>query len=365
MLSTLPKSKNLLRQKIILTVLLILFVISCSEDDVVNPNVDSPELTILYPLEGSQFNFGDSVIVSVTLDGIRSNSLVKSFFIVNGFIIDSTEASKVEFLLNGIDYKLGNSQLMIKSILSSGINVSDTINITISSTETPVYKPVVYNVYPHDNEAFTQGLQYHKNFLYESTGLYGQSTLRKVKLETGEVLMQKDLSTAFFGEGITIVDDKIFQLTWNEKIGFIYSIEKFDSIGSFTYETEGWGLTTNNKQFILSDGSSSLHFHDFESFAKSYSIKVTDNSSPVKWLNELELIKGDLFANILYLKHSDKIARISLSNGKVIGWIDLSSITSNHSGHLNGIAYRSDNNRLLITGKNWDSIYEIKLTAFN
>jgi len=221
----------------------------------------------------------------------------------------------------------------------------------------------VVNAYPHDPAAFTQGLIFHEGFLYESTGLYSESSLRKVVLETGEVLRQVDLSPDYFGEGLTLWEETLLQLTWQERMGFVYALEDFTQIGQFTYPTEGWGLTHDGERFILSDGSSRLHFIEPGTFQIIGGVEVTFQGEPIKHLNELEFIRGEVFANILA---TDDIVRIDPVTGEVVGWIDLGGILPEAlrtytTDVLNGIAFDPDGNRLFVTGKKWPQLYEIRL----
>jgi len=218
----------------------------------------------------------------------------------------------------------------------------------------------VLNTYPHDPGAFTEGLTFDGSFLYEGTGLYGQSSLRRVELETGRVLEVYSLPPEYFGEGIAIRGDSIVQLTWQSGIGFIYDRDSFERTGDFTYATEGWGITYDGSRFIMSDGTSTLYFLD-DSLRPAGHIKVNDNGAPVSSLNELEYINGRVYANVW---HSDSIAIIDPDSGKVEGRIDLSGLLpSGTTGAdvLNGIAYDSAGRRLFVTGKLWPSLFEIEL----
>lgn len=221
----------------------------------------------------------------------------------------------------------------------------------------------VVNVFPHDPQAFTQGLIYHNGYLYESTGLYGESSLRKVDLETGEVLEQVDLPSNYFGEGLTLWGDTLLQLTWLEETGFIYDLEDFSLLGQFTYPTEGWGLTHDGGRLIMSDGSSQLYFLDPINFQNIGSIEVTYQGETIDRLNELAFINGEVFANIW---QTDDIVRIDPETGVVTGWIDLRDILPDKlrtptTDVLNGIAYDPEGDRLFVTGKNWPTLYEIRL----
>jgi len=223
------------------------------------------------------------------------------------------------------------------------------------------YKYTVVNAYPHDEAAFTQGLVFEDGALYEGTGLYGQSTLRRVELETGTVTQVYDLPGQFFGEGITVFGDKIIQLTWQSERGFVYQRKSFELLQEFEYITEGWGITHNGSALIMSDGTAELYFLDPETFQTIGQIEVHDEE-PVTWLNELEYINGSVYANIW---KEDKIAIISPQTGQVTGWINLEGIrdlaNQGTSDVLNGIAYDQNGGRLFVTGKRWSKLYEIEL----
>lgn len=222
----------------------------------------------------------------------------------------------------------------------------------------------VVHTYPHDPDAFTQGLIFDNGFLYEGTGLDGRSSLRKVELSTGKVLQRLDLPHGYFGEGIVLWKDKLIQLTWQSKIGFVYDRATFKQLRTFTYSREGWGITQDGKRLIMSDGSSSLFFWDPETFAETGELKVVDEKGRrVSNLNELEYVRGEIYANIW---QTDRIARISPATGRVLGWIDLSGLLTERertqSDVLNGIAYDPKGHRLFVTGKNWPKLFEIQAT---
>lgn len=221
------------------------------------------------------------------------------------------------------------------------------------------YTYTVVNVYPHDKDAFTQGLVYENGFLYEGTGLYGKSTLRRVELETGTVLQLYALSNQFFGEGITIFNDEIIQLTWQSRVGFVYDKHSFDQIREFSYPTQGWGITHDGNRLIMSDGTANLYFLNPETFERTGQIEVHD-TEPVTRLNELEYINGEIYANIWT---EERIAVINPQNGQVRAWIDLSGlyVSQNRDDVLNGIAYDPEADRLFVTGKNWPQLYQIEL----
>ncbi len=227
-----------------------------------------------------------------------------------------------------------------------------------------IYGYEVVDVYPHDKDAFTQGLVFDNGVLYEGTGLYGASTLRRVDLETGGVEKQISLPLWVFGEGIDIWNDSIVQLTWKSKMGFVYDKESFAKIGDFTYKTEGWGLTSDRVHLIISDGSDVLYFLDPETYEVQSLVHVKDAWGPVVGLNELEYIGGEVYANIWT---SNEIAIISPKTGEVRAWIDLEGLLPQEdraeANVLNGIAYDADRDRLFITGKLWPKLFEIDLVA--
>src|SRR2546427_9073815 len=221
----------------------------------------------------------------------------------------------------------------------------------------------VVKSYPHDGNAFTQGLEFRDGFLYEGTGLVGRSSLRKVSLDTGQVVQRFDVPQPFFGEGITVLNQRIFQLTWQSQTGFIYDTSSFRLMGSFKYSGEGWGMTNDGKQIYMSDGTSQLRVWDPATLKEVRRITVKDGIREVPSLNELEFVRGEILANVW---QTDRITRISPTDGKVLGWIDLSRILSKTDrpgieSVLNGIAYDAAGDRLFITGKLWPKLFEIKL----
>jgi glutaminyl-peptide cyclotransferase len=228
----------------------------------------------------------------------------------------------------------------------------------------PVDTYQVVRSYPHDPEAFTQGLLYFDGVLYESTGLEGQSSLRKVRLENGEVLQIHRLDPRYFAEGIALWRDRIIQLTYTTEIGFVYDRETFKPLRTFTYKGEGWGLTHDGKRIIMSDGSSFLRFLDPETLEETGRVQVRDGKLPVEQVNELEFIKGEVFANIW---GSDRIARIDPQSGRVNRWIDLTGLLDPREARnvdvLNGIAYDAAKDRMFVTGKLWPRLFEIKVVA--
>ncbi len=230
------------------------------------------------------------------------------------------------------------------------------------------YSVEVINRYPHDSRAFTQGLIFVGGFMYEGTGLYGESSLRKVRLDDGEVLQSAGLAHNFFGEGITALKGRIFQLTWQEEQGFVYDLHSFQLIDEFSYEGEGWGLTTNSEHLIMSDGSHILTFLDPQSYEIVRKVGVVGSKGPVRLLNELEYVNGEIWANVWF---SHEICRIDPLTGNVLGWLDLTDLYEREKEEnpgadvLNGIAYDEENGRLFVTGKLWRSVYEIQIKGLD
>ncbi len=230
-----------------------------------------------------------------------------------------------------------------------------------AAAATPVQGFKVAHTYPHDPDAFTQGLFFHDGFLYEGTGLRGRSSIRKVELETGKVLQQVDLPGEVFGEGITLWGDRIIGLTWQEGVAFVLDLKTFKLWRKFNYAGEGWGLTHNDKELIMSDGTPELRFLDPLSFKELRRVKVTADGRPIDELNELEWVDGEVYANIW---QTDRIARINPKTGVVTGWIDLAGLLPQRRSSddvLNGIAYDAKTKRLFVTGKLWPKLFEIQL----
>jgi glutaminyl-peptide cyclotransferase len=229
----------------------------------------------------------------------------------------------------------------------------------------PVYGFVVKNTYPHDPQAFTQGLFIKDGQLYESTGQKGQSSMRKVDLKTGKVLQKKALADEYFGEGSTPVGDTIVNLTWQSNVGFIYDARTFALKGRFNYKGEGWGLANDANNVYMSDGSAEIRILDPKTLEERRRIRVTADGKPISQLNELEVVEGEIYANVW---GTDVIARIDPASGNVVGWIDLSNLlppaqrgTSSPDAVLNGIAYDGKHHRLYVTGKLWPKLFEIEL----
>ena len=235
--------------------------------------------------------------------------------------------------------------------------------VQAAQAQAAAYTYQVVHVYPHDRAAFTQGLEYHDGFLYEGTGRFGQSRLRKVELETGKVVQELDLGAEYFGEGVTVIDQRIVELTWMAQKGFVYDRATWRLLRTFDYPGQGWGLTNDGRQIYMSDGTAQIRCWDGSTLAEKRRITVRDGSQPVTELNELEWVEGEIYANVW---HSDRIARISPEDGRVTGWIDLAGLLAarereNGEAVLNGIAYDAAGGRLFVTGKLWPKLFEIRL----
>ncbi|MDP3352410.1 MAG: glutaminyl-peptide cyclotransferase [Flavobacteriaceae bacterium] len=284
------------------------------------------------------------------------------FFIDNNKILSD---KKLSISLNIFSYKLGKH--LLKATVYYDGKSKELLNdiYFLADSEPDIYVYEVIKTYPHDKTSYTQGLEFYDGFLYESSGQYGKSSLRKVKLETGEVIQKIDLDKKYFAEGMTIFNHKIYQLTWKEGVGFIYNLEDFKLEKTFPYQKsiEGWGLTHDENHLIKTDGSERIWFLNPETQKEDYHIEAYTNQRKVEQLNELEFVNGKIYANI-YQQNS--ILIVNPKNGKVEGVANLNGLKNLVEQHdqldvLNGIAYDQKTNRLFVTGKNWSKLFEIKL----
>lgn len=268
-------------------------------------------------------------------------------------------------LVAGFRWWAGVLLLVTLPLLLCSCSLSAATGTSSIPVVTPFYSYRVVNTYSHDREAFTQGLVFYNGFIYEGTGRYGHSSLRKVELETGFVLKQYNLPLQYFGEGITIFGNRIIQVTWKSTSGFVYDRESFDLLEQFTFPGDCWGLTHDGTRLIMSDGTATLYYLDPVSFEVADIVSVTADGNPLHNLNELEYVGEEIYANIW---GTDRIARISPATGRVTGWIDLSGILTSEDRDppvdvLNGIAYDQDLKRLFVTGKLWPKLFEIELVS--
>jgi len=232
-----------------------------------------------------------------------------------------------------------------------------------TAQEGQVWVPEVVATFPHDSNAFTQGLLFHDGDFFESTGLRGESSLRQVDIDTGRVLRRKDVNRTYFAEGLALVGDRLYQLTWQSGRVFVYTLDDFELIETFDYEGEGWGLTFDGQQLIMSDGTPTLRFIDPDDFSVERTVTVTDRGTPQANLNELEYIDGEIWANIWF---QDRIARIDPDDGHIVGWIDMSQLypatRRDPDAVVNGIAWDPESNRIFVTGKLWPAIFEVRFS---
>lgn len=286
------------------------------------------------------------------------------------YFLDGKEIGTTKNIsLNITDYKLGKHTLKVTIGEANNLTSKESTITFLNSQKPIIYNYKVLNSFPHDRSSFTQGLEFHNNNLFEGTGQRGASVLRKVNLQTGEVIQEQSLAAKYFGEGITVFNNKIYQLTWQGELGFIYDLNTFKTINTFSFKEskEGWGLTHNNTSLIKSDGTEKIWFLNPETGAEESYIEAYTNSRRVDNLNELEYINGKIYANI-WTKNA--IAIINPNNGAVEGIVNMKGLfnkldnkTIESSGDkvLNGIAYNSLTNKLYVTGKNWDKIFEIEI----
>jgi glutaminyl-peptide cyclotransferase len=239
---------------------------------------------------------------------------------------------------------------------------SNTSGNTNLNQSTPTFGYEIVNTYRHAQDAFTQGLEYDNGKLFEGTGGH-ESSLRLVELETGRVVDKVVLPEPYFGEGVTLLNGKIYQLTWQDQVGFIYDAATLSKIGQFNYTGEGWGLTNDGQSLIMSDGTNKIRFLDPGSFKVTKTIAVLDGNKPVDSLNELEYVNGEIYSNVW---HRDVIAIVSPQSGKVTGWVDMKGLlapgeVSDEEGVLNGIAYDEATKKIFVTGKLWPKLFEIRV----
>jgi glutaminyl-peptide cyclotransferase len=256
------------------------------------------------------------------------------------------------------------TRCFVAAVLGAAIAAAALLPLSAQTpgAQLPVYSYALVKAYPHDKDAFTQGLEIADGYFYEGTGLVGKSSIRKVRLATGEVLQQKALPAPHFGEGITLFGGRLFQLTWQSGTAFVYDPATFRQLRSFKYTGEGWGLTHNQTHLILSDGTDQLRFIDPATFRETRRVRVTGVGQSLRNINELEWVKGEIFANVWM---TDYIARIDPATGRLNGYIDLRGLmtpgTVGSDAVLNGIAYDEKSDRLFVTGKLWPRIFEIKI----
>jgi glutaminyl-peptide cyclotransferase len=352
-----------------ISIIILLFASCCNKktrihDVPVLSGAPVPLAKLMSPMEGETFRCGDSVHITMK---IQHDSLpfFDSVTVSSGSYGRQVYRSGFESLYwKSSQARTGNNILKI-SLYKRSQKETHTVNLTLLSDIIPaVYKYKVIRQYPHDKDAYTEGLIYDNGLLYESTGPEGKSSLRIVTLKTGIPERRLNLDNEFFGEGIAIFKDQIYQLTYKTQVGFIYNKESLDLIRRFDYPIkEGWGLTSDGQRLIMSDGSARLYFMEPEYFTQVDQVEVFDNNGMINNLNELEFIKGKVLANIWY---KSTIVIIDPANGKITGTIDLEKLMppeyyEDSNKVLNGIAYNPSNGHIYVTGKNWTVLYELEI----
>ena len=311
--------------------------------------------------ENKTYRTGDIIDFDVDFADSIDTQFCKVF--LNGEKIDSFSLADNTYKWNSSEAKTGKNTLAFELRENGNVSSSSVELVLLSDIKPRQYKYKVVNVYPHDRQAYTQGLFYKDGFLYEATGLRGESTVRRVKLETGEVLRSFSVPSEIFGEGITYYDDKIVQLSWDSGRGFVYRFSDFELLQEFRYNGEGWGLDHFEGKLYMTDGSHTIRILNDQIYSLIETLDVYDNEGPVQYLNELEFINGKLWANIY--RH-EKIVIIDPKTGKAEGSINLKRLLpmndyTSQTDVLNGIAYDKKNNRIFVTGKKWPKLFEIAI----
>lgn len=321
-------------------------------------------IEITNPFSNSTYKLGDKInftfkktVDAVTIDSIR-------LFAENSYIA-TLPANTLQYTWNCSNSKLGRLGIQATAYFSKTSNYTTSMVLQILSDTKPVeYGYKIVKVYPHSRNSYTQGLIYENGYFYESCGEYGESALKKTKLETGEIVMSSNMEQNYFGEGLAQYDGKLYQLTYREHTCFIYDKKTLEVKGKINYDfAEGWGLEFNGKNFLLTDGGSKIYFLEPQYFTMVDKIEVCDNEDAIDSINELEIIKGQLYANV-YTKNIVLI--INMKNGKVEGKVDFTGILpasdyTNTTDVLNGIAWNPENGHLFITGKNWPKLFEVSI----
>jgi len=346
------------KAKLLLLFILNVLFISCGS----NSDKNKSNFSLSFVSSKAEFQLGETVKVSVQNPKNKKIDST-SFYFEDQLLGTATSASELEIPINF--EKLGNQKINA-IVFSEGETDSLQLNIKIFNDKAPeIYTYTIINTYPHDVDAYTQGLEFFKDTLYESTGQYGNSSLRKTNFETGEIYKKVELSDQYFAEGLSILNGNIYQLTWKEGEGFIYNLNDLSKTGSFNFKNskEGWGLCNNGKQFYKSDGTEKIWILNAETLAEETFIQPTTNRSISTQLNELEWVEGKIYANT-YQK--DGVAIINPTSGAIEGIINFKGLRDKVTQHpkldvLNGIAYNPNTKKLYVTGKNWDKLFEVEI----
>jgi len=353
--------------------LFIVFLLACGSDHTSKSKIigksDSSAITINKslsidgPLNGDTYSLGDPVPFKIknTSATIKFDSLI---VFINDKKVLTSDSNRLVSEWNSNNSTVGRTRLRVSAFKSGKtIETASTSFILLSDIKPKTLHFRLINTFSHDPQAYTQGLVYENGVFYESTGEYGQSSLRKVDLKSGEVKQSLNLAREIFGEGLASYGNNLIQITWKSQVAFVYDKQTFKQISKFNYLGEGWGIAYDGKKLIMSNGSEILTYYDTEYFTELGHIEVCDDKEAVRWLNELEYINGEIYANIY---QEATIAVIDPLSGKVKAYLNLSSLIpeklKNDNDHvLNGIAYNPENGHLFVTGKNWPLLYEIQV----
>lgn len=348
-----------------LPLIILVFFFACGEPD--HRETRDNQVIVKSPIEikSSDGNYkireGDTFSIDVICS--KQDTFSEISLLLNDSVYLNPQDFPFGYSFETTKLPLGTNRIKVSAVTGDKVE-SKTITFTLLSGTSPVqYTFQIEAEFPHDPKAYTQGLLFHEGHFYEGTGQKGLSSLRKVNPKDGSIVQKVDLNKEIFGEGITIFQDHIYQLSWSSKVGFVYDISTLEEINRFYYSGEGWGLTNDEEHLIKSNGTERITFHMPETFREIRALEVYSNEGPVDKLNELEYIDGKIWANIW---QTEKIAIINPENGRLEGLVDLKGILpgkdrDQNTDVLNGIAYDSDNNRLFITGKYWSKIFQISI----
>ncbi len=359
-----------IRYSIYILSLLSLFLCACGDGepqtDENQPKKFRPEpkqYALSEPIHNSRYTLGDTI--NIGLDTQEAGLPDSVRLMINNDYHSTINSAPYTFQWGSAGVKVGHQQLRVEAYYNGESEVHNARVILLSDVQPEILGFTIIASYPHDAQAYTQGLTFENGYLYEGTGQKGESSLRRVNLEDGQVMQQKRLPSEFFGEGIAIVNERIIQLTWENRTGFVYDKESFELIRRFNYPTEGWGLTYDGERLLMSDGSETLYIYDPEGLNEIDRIQVYDHEGKVEQLNELEYIDGFVYANIY---QEDDIVKIDPVTGKVVARVHLGALKEEIRGQrqidvLNGIAYDTEGDRLFVTGKWWPKLFHIRLES--
>lgn len=337
--------------------IIMLFLHSCGDEQ-------EKQSSFTIKIKERQPSYTNNQTITISLENPKQKEVDSVVYFIDEKRLYSGSAD-TPFTYKFQNLKMGSRKLHAAVHLDNKTETTSKDLLILASERPKLYTYKIINTYPHDIDSYTQGLEFHGDTLYESTGQYRKSSLRKTDYKTGEVLKSVPLGDEYFGEGITILNNKIYQLTWRENVGFIYNLKNMEKTGTFTYSKsdEGWGLCNNGETIFKSDGTEKIWTLNKENLTEENYIEIYTNTSRIKSVNELEWVDGKIYANI-YQRNA--IAIINPETGAVEGVIDFDGLQAKVKQHqfldvLNGIAYKGDKNRLFLTGKNWDKLFEVEI----